>query len=204
MQCHETTQMLFLESFCIKISSLQELSIRLGRISIAVILIWIGVLKFFDYEAEGIVPFVANSPFMSFFYSQPGDYKGRILREGEVNADNRKWHAENGTYSFSYGLGILLIAMGILLLLDSFNPVFGIIGSLLVIIMSFGTLTFLITTPENWVPPLGGREHGFPYLSARGRLVVKDLIMMMAAFITLAHSGKAYLQRTQRTAKAFN
>jgi uncharacterized membrane protein YkgB len=27
---------------------------------------WIGGLKAFQYEADGIVPFVANSPLMSF------------------------------------------------------------------------------------------------------------------------------------------
>ena len=33
-------------------------------------------LKFWNYEAEGIVPFVANSPFMSFFYDKPApEYK---------------------------------------------------------------------------------------------------------------------------------
>ena len=35
------------------------------------VLVWIGGLKVFAYEDEGIVPFVANSPFMSFFYQHP-------------------------------------------------------------------------------------------------------------------------------------
>ena len=33
---------------------------------------WIGGLKAFQYEADGIVPFVTNSPFMSFFYHNTG------------------------------------------------------------------------------------------------------------------------------------
>lgn len=36
------------------------------RISIFIVMAWIGGLKAFQYEADGIVPFVANSPFMSF------------------------------------------------------------------------------------------------------------------------------------------
>jgi len=32
---------------------------------------WIGGLKFVPYEAESIVPFVANSPVMKFFYAKP-------------------------------------------------------------------------------------------------------------------------------------
>ena len=38
------------------------------RIGLIVVLVWIGGLKVFHYEGEGIVPFVANSPLMSFFY----------------------------------------------------------------------------------------------------------------------------------------
>ena len=51
-------------------ASTQKLGINLIRISILIIFVWIGGLKFWNYEAEGIVPFVANSPFMSFFYTK--------------------------------------------------------------------------------------------------------------------------------------
>ncbi len=37
------------------------------RISIFIVMAWIGGLKAYQYEADGIVPFVANSPLMSFF-----------------------------------------------------------------------------------------------------------------------------------------
>ncbi len=190
----------FLISLCTSIAGLQKTAIALGRLSIAVILIWIGGLKFFDYEAEGIVPFVANSPFMSFFYSSPDKYHGKILKEGEADAENHSWHVQNNTYGYSYGLGALLVCMGGLLIMHHVNPLFGVIGSVLVIIMSFGTLSFLITTPETWVPNLGGSDHGFPYLSGRGRLVIKDLIMMMTAFITLTDSAQLFLRKNRLVA----
>jgi uncharacterized membrane protein YkgB len=60
--------------------------------------------------------------------------------------------------------------------------------------MSFVTLSFLLTTPESWVPPLGDAHHGFPYLSGRGRLVVKDAIMLGAALVTMTDSARAYLR----------
>ena len=74
------------------------------------------------------------------------------------------------------------------------------IGGLLVFGMSLVTLSFLITTPQVWVPNLGDAEHGFPYLSGRGRLVIKDVIMMGAALVCMADSAKKYLHR--RTAAA--
>jgi uncharacterized membrane protein YkgB len=61
--------------------------------------------------------------------------------------------------------------------------------------MSFVTLSFLITTPECWVPPLGDAQHGFPYLSGARRLVIKDAIMVGAALVTMADSAKAYLRK---------
>jgi uncharacterized membrane protein YkgB len=61
--------------------------------------------------------------------------------------------------------------------------------------MSCVTLSFLVTTPECWVPALGDAQHGFPYLSGAGRLVIKDAIMMGAALVTFADSAKAYLRK---------
>lgn len=68
------------------------------------------------------------------------------------------------------------------------------LGSGLLILMSCTTLSFLITTPEAWVPALGDANHGFPYLSAGGRLIVKDMIMLAAAVVTLADAAKATLK----------
>jgi uncharacterized membrane protein YkgB len=69
------------------------------------------------------------------------------------------------------------------------------VGSFLVFIMSLVTLSFLVTTPETWVPALGSPTHGFPYLSGAGRLVIKDAIMMGAALVTMADSATAYLRK---------
>lgn len=62
-------QKLFLTLLTLAASS-QKLGVNLIRVAILVIFVWIGGLKFWNYEAEGIVPFVANSPFMSFFYNK--------------------------------------------------------------------------------------------------------------------------------------
>lgn len=88
---------------------------------------------------------------------------------------------------------------GLLLCLHPWLLQVAAVGSLLVFVMSFVTLSFLITTPECWVPSLGDAQHGFPYLSGAGRLVIKDAIMMGAALVTMADSAKEFLQK-QRTA----
>src|SRR6266487_3936432 len=76
------------------------------------------------------------------------------------------------------------------------------IGGLKALIMSVVTLSFLVTTPECWVPPLGDGNHGFPFLSGAGRLVIKDAIMMGAALVTMADKALAYLRRKVAAARA--
>ena len=39
------------------------------RYGLVIVLLWIGALKFTAYEADGIQPFVANSPLMSWGYA---------------------------------------------------------------------------------------------------------------------------------------
>src|SRR3954468_16193074 len=176
-------------------AKLDRLGINITRIGLVVVLVWIGGLKAFRYEADGIVPFVANSPAMSFFYADPGDYKAHKNPEGALVPENRAWHEANHTYEFAYGLGAVIVVYGLLLCLHPWLPQAAAVGSFLVFVMSFVTLSFLVTTPECWVPPLGDAQHGFPYLSGAGRLVIKDAIMMGAALVTMADSAKAYLRK---------
>jgi uncharacterized membrane protein YkgB len=174
---------------------MDRLGITITRLGLILVLLWIGGLKAFRYEADGTVPFVANSPFMSFFYADGANYKSHMNPEGVLKPENRAWHAANHTYEFSYGLGTVIVLYGLLICLHPWLPQAATLGSFLVVIMSFVTLSFLITTPECWVPDLGDAQHGFPYLSGRGRLVVKDAIMMGAALVTMADSAKAVLRK---------
>ena len=176
-------------------SRMDKVGVTLTRVGLIVVLLWIGGLKAFQYEADGIVPFVANSPAMSFFYADPGNYKAHKNPEGALVPENRSWHEANRTYIFAYGLGSVIVLYGLMLCLNPWLPQVAAVGSLLVFQMSFVTLSFLITTPECWVPPLGDAQHGFPYLSGAGRLVIKDAIMMGAALVTMADSAKAYLRK---------
>jgi inner membrane protein ykgB len=177
-------------------ANLKSVGLNLIRVAILIVFVWIGGLKFAHYEADGIVPFVANSPFMSFFYAKKApEYKEYKNKEGELVLKNRAWHESNRTYTFSYGLGCLIMSIGILVFLGMFSPKIGIFGELLCIIMTIGTLSFLITTPECWVPDLGSGEHGFPLLSGAGRLVIKDTVILAGAITLLADSAGKLLKQ---------
>ena len=176
------------------ISKLDTLGTHLMRLAIAVVFLWIGALKFAPYEADSITPFVANSPFMSFFYEHPEDYKAHITHEGELNADKRVWQTANNTYVFSTGLGFVEILIGLLVLSNPISRRAGLLGGALAFGTPLVTLTFLHTTPEAWVPDLGDAEHGFPFLSGAGRLVLKDVLMLAGALPVMADSARQLLQ----------
>ncbi len=177
------------------IANLDQFGKKAVRFGIVVVFLWIGGLKFFAYEADGVVPFVANSPFMSFFYHHPAEYKKHQNTEGELIAANREWNIENNTYGFAYGLGTVLVALAVLIALYKVAPLPSMIASILIFIMTLGTLSFLITTPESWVPHLTDNDWGFPFLSGRGRLVIKDIVILGGAIITMSESAALYLQR---------
>ena len=195
-----------MKSLALFLASQQSYFINLIRISIFVVMAWIGGLKAFQYEADGIVPFVTNSPFMDFFYNNSGkitlnengekvaEYTLYKNPEGKTIKKNINWHKENGTYLFSYGLGAIICIIGLFVLLGIWFPKLGMIGGLLTVGMSLVTLSFLITTPEVYVPNLGGDfptpQFGFPFLSGAGRLVLKDIIMLAGGLIIASDSAK--------------
>lgn len=189
-----------MEKFFRYAASLQNTGIHSARIGLVIVLLWIGGLKAFRYEAVGIIPFVANSPTMSFFLKHDApEYKKHMNKEGEYKPENIAWHKENNTYLFSYGLGAVIVLIGLLIAVYPVFPALSALGSFLAFIMSVVTLSFLITTPETWVPKLGDTEYGFPYLSAAGRLVIKDVIMMGAAVVTMAQAARKHLENKNRT-----
>ena len=61
-----------------------------------------------------------------------------------------------------------------------------------------GTLSFLVTTPEVWVPDLGSGEHGFPLLTGAGRLVIKDTAILAGAIVVLSDSAKRVLNQLRK------
>lgn len=93
------------------------------------------------------------------------------------------------------------MAIGILTFLGIFSPKIGLVGAGLAIIMTFGTLSFLVTTPEVWVPNLGSGEFGFPLLSGAGRLVIKDTAILAGAIVVLSVRCQRILKKNKRNKK---
>src|SRR5262245_2961052 len=119
-------------------SQVETVGRELTRYGLVVVVGWIGLMKFTTYEAEGIRPFVANSPLMSWVY-------GLMSAQG-----------------FSAVLGVVELTIAILIATRPFSPRASVVGSALAVGMFLTTLSFLVTTPGVWEPSAGG----FPALSA--------------------------------------
>ena len=140
---------------------LQALGGTVVRYGLVTVVGWIGAMKFTHYEAEGIRPFVANSPLMSWVYS--------IL-----SVDR-----------FSALLGVTEVVVAALIALRPLSARASAVGSFLAVGMFATTLSFLATTPGVWEPTLGG----FPALSAvPGQFLLKDVVLLGAALWTLGEA----------------
>jgi uncharacterized membrane protein YkgB len=181
-----------------------RIGIAATKIAIAIVFLWIGALKFVPYEADSITPFVANSPFMSFFYDHPTEYKAHLTHEGELKPDDRAWQIANNTYGFSEGLGTVELVIGVLTLAGLVSRRVGFVGAALAFATPFVTLSFLVTTPEAWVPALGDGQHGFPFLSGAGRLVLKDTVILAGAWLILVDTARALLGHSEAEDPASN
>jgi reactive chlorine resistance protein C len=145
-------------------SRVEAIGRTLARYGLVVVVAWIGLMKFTAYEAEGIRPFVANSPLMSWVY-------------GPLSVR-----------SFSAVLGVVEVAIALLIAARPFSPRACVLGSALAVVMFLTTLSFLVTTPGVWEPSLGG----FPALSAiPGQFLIKDLALLGISLWSLGEAWQA-------------
>lgn len=150
-----------MESVIARSEKLQAVGTFITRYGLVVIFAWIGAMKFTAYEANGIQPFVANSPFMSWLYN--------IL----------------SVQAFSNGLGVLEIAIAAMIAARPISARTSAAGSALAAVLLLGTLSFMLSTPGVWEASAGG----FPALSAfPGQFLSKDLVLLGASIWTLSEA----------------
>src|SRR5690349_13107691 len=145
-------------------SQVEAVGRALTRYGLAVVVGWIGLMKFTAYEAEGIRPYVANSPLMSWVYG-PMSVRG-----------------------FSAVLGVVEVAVALLIAARPLSPRASALGSALAVGMFLTTLSFLATTPGVWEPSAGG----FPALSGKpGQFLIKDLALLGISLWSLGEAWQA-------------
>jgi len=134
-----------------------------ARYGLVIVIAWIGALKFTAYEAQGIQPLVANSPFMSWVY----DFMS--------------------VRAFAGVLGVVELATAVLIAVKPWLPKLSAIGSVIAIGLFLATISFLFTTPGIGEQAGGG----FPALSSTGQFLVKDVALLGLAVWTLGDALRA-------------
>ena len=133
------------------------------RLSIALILVWIGAMKFSAYEAGAIEGLISSSPLTSWLYNV---------------------FSLQGASNF---IGTFEIVTAIAIILSPINRLIGIIGSLGAIATFAVTSSLLLTAPV-WEATLGG----FPALNVvPGQFLVKDIVLLAASITLLGKALKA-------------
>jgi len=129
------------------------------RYGLATTFLWVGALRFRDYEVENAEPLVTASPLTS------------------------RLHAKLGAQRLARLTGITQITLGSLIAAKPVAPNASAAGSFGAAGMMLGTLSFLVTTPEAWQE--GQRK---PRSSMLGEALLKDSVLLGASLLTAADS----------------
>jgi reactive chlorine resistance protein C len=135
-----------------------KLGTRVLRYGLVLIFFWFGAMKFTSYEANGIAPFIANSPLVAW------------------------WHELLGIQGTSTVLGVFEIATGVLLLMCPLAPRVCAIGG------AMAVLTFLVTTSFFFTTPGVAAPQGLPVLSVVGQFLAKDFALLSVSIWLLGEA----------------
>ena len=146
---------------------IQTIGTKFLRYGLVLVIAWIAAMKATEYEALGIQPLIAHSPFLSWMYNV--------------------WTVREATMI----IGAIELVFAILIALRRWSPKACAVGSAGAVIMFLTTLSFLFSTP-GWEPTLGG----FPALSGGvGEFLIKDVVLLGAALWSLGEAMESLKYR---------
>ncbi|MEU4366552.1 YkgB family protein [Micromonospora chersina] len=145
---------------------LASVGLSVLRSALATNIVWIGALKFRQYEVENDEPLVTSSPLISRFREKLGAQKLSRL------------------------IGVTELIVGSLIAGKPLAPRASAIGSLGAVGMFLTTLSFLATTPK-----ARQEGQGILSLSLLGQFLLKDTVLLGAALLTAADSLHAARRR---------
>ncbi|QNI34705.1 DUF417 family protein [Alloacidobacterium dinghuense] len=131
-----------------------ELDNHLVRASMVIIYFFFGYQKWFNYEAQGLIPFFTHGALIFWMYPVFG-IKGS-----------------------SYFLGVSEWLFGALLLAGFWNKKLGVLGALGSIFTFIATVTIIPFMPDGWAASAGG----FPAMVGNVAFLMKDVVLLAVSF----------------------
>jgi uncharacterized membrane protein YkgB len=142
----------------IRLGLLREgLDYHLMRASLVVLFLIFGYQKWFDYEAQVLIPYISNGPLLSWMYPV------------------------FGIRGASWVLGVTEWSLALLLFLGFWNRRLGVLGALGSCAVFVGTVTIIPFMPDGWAASAGG----FPAMTGNVAFLMKDVVLFAAAFYLL-------------------
>jgi uncharacterized membrane protein YkgB len=127
------------------------------RASMVIIYFFFGYQKWFDYEAQGLIPFFKHGPLIFWMYPV------------------------FGMKLSTYFLGASEWLFGALLLAGFWNKKLGILGALGSVLTFLCTVTIIPFMPDGWAPSAGG----FPAMVGDVAFLMKDVVLLAVSFYLL-------------------
>lgn len=135
----------------------KDLDYHLLRASMVIIYLFFGYQKWFNYEAQTLIPFISSGPLMAWMYPL------------------------FGIQGASWFLGVSEWLFGGLLFLGFWNKPLGILGALGSCVTFIMTITIIPFMPDGWNASAGG----FPAMQGNVAFLMKDVVLFAVSFYLL-------------------
>jgi len=135
----------------------EDLDYHLVRASMVIIFLFFGYQKWFEYEAERLIPYISNGPLIFWLYPV------------------------FGIRGASWFLGVSEWTIGTLLFLGFWDKRAGILGALGSTATFIATVTIIPFMPDGWDQSAGG----FPAMTGNVPFLMKDVVLLAASLYLL-------------------
>lgn len=135
----------------------KDLDYHLVRASMVIMFFFFGYQKWFEYEAQTLIPFISNGPLISWMYPV------------------------FGIRGASWFLGVSEWTFGSLILLGYWSKRLGILGAVGSVATFIMTVTIIPFMPNGWAESAGG----FPAMIGNVAFLMKDVVLLAASVYLL-------------------
>jgi uncharacterized membrane protein YkgB len=133
-----------------------DLDYHVVRASMVLIFVLFGYQKWFEYEAQTLIPFISNGPLTFWMYPV------------------------FGLHGASYFLGVSEWLTAALLIFGFWNKKAGILGAILSVGTFVTTITIIPFMPDGWDPAAG-----FPAMTGNVAFTMKDVVLLAVSVYLL-------------------
>ena len=165
----------FVTQILVKLGILKDdLDYHFLRASMMIIFLFFGYQKWFDYEAQALIPYISHGPLISWMYP--------VL----------------GIRGACWFLGVAEWFFGALLVAGFWNKKLGILGALGSVFSFISTITIIPFIPNAWASSAGG----FPAMTETAAFLMKDLVLLAVSVYLLRQDVLRVLQSAKESSPA--